>query len=308
MATLRNLDIGTLRTIITVVDMAGVTKAANKLNLTQSTVSMQVKRLEEVLGLSLVVRDGRNMRATQEGEQLVSYARKLVSMNDELVDRLTSQDIISELRIGIPFDIVEPHFPRILKQFVHTYPRVSVSLNAENTIPLLDRYNDGHLDLILTTELEAGVGATLLLERELVWTGAINGRAWMQDPLPIAFTQTCVFRKPAIAALDEAGIRWIDAVNSGANWDSGSIACSADLGIRADIKGFRPQGMEPVKDTLGKLPDLPKYCVNMYVANGPNQDIANVFSRLIKAAFTEEVGQDEDEPEGKNATTRRLAS
>jgi len=301
MNALRNLDIGTLRTIITVVDSAGVTKAANKLNLTQSTVSMQVKRLEDVLGMPLVVRDGRTMRATKEGEQLVSYARKLIAMNDEVVDRLTNRDTISELRIGVPLDIAEPHVPKILKQFVHTYPRVSVSLSADNTIKLLDDYQNGRHDVILTTESEARVGSTLLLERKLVWTGAVNGRAWMQDPLPLAFTQTCMFRKPAIDALDKAGIRWIDAVNTGSNWDSGSIACSADLGVRTDIEGFRAQGMAPVNDTLGKLPPLPNYCINMYVAEGPNQEMANVFSRLIKAAFAEEADRHQDSSDSSAA-------
>ena len=129
----RNLDIGTLRTLVSVVDLAGVTKAANKLNLTQSTVSMQLKRLEETLGRPLVVRDGRVMRATSQGEQLVSYARKLLAMNDEIVDRLTNSDSAGELRFGIPHDIVEPHIPGLLKKFVHRYPKVSVSLSVDNT-------------------------------------------------------------------------------------------------------------------------------------------------------------------------------
>ena len=283
----RNLDIGTLRTLVSVVDLAGVTKAANKLNLTQSTVSMQLKRLEETLGRPLVVRDGRVMRATSQGEQLVSYARKLLAMNDEIVDRLTNSDSAGELRFGIPHDIVEPHIPGLLKKFVHRYPKVSVSLSVDNTRMLLQEFNAGRFDIILTTELETGIGGTLLLERDLVWTGAIDGRAWQQDPLPLAFTETCMFRKPAIDALDKAGIIWTDAVDTGKNYDSGFIACAADLGVRADIEGFRAPGMEPVIDTTGRMPELPRYRMNMYVADGPNREIADVFSRLIRTAFAE---------------------
>lgn len=283
----RNLDIGTLRTLVSVVDLAGVTKAANKLNMTQSAVSMQIKRLEETLGLPLVVRDGRVMRATSQGEQLVSYARKLLAMNDEIVDRLTNSDSAGELRFGIPHDIVEPHIPGLLKKFVHRYPKVSVTLSADNTRTLLQEFNAGRFDIILTTELETGIGSTLLLERDLVWTGAIDGRAWQQDPLPLAFSETCIFRKPAIEALDNAGIIWTDAVDTGKNFDSGFIACAADLGVRADIEGFRAPGMAPVANTTGRLPDLPRYRVNMYIADGPNREIADVFSRLISQAFVE---------------------
>jgi len=282
---LRNFDIGTLRTLVTVVDLAGVTKAANQLNLTQSTVSMQLKRLEETLGMQLVVREGRSMTATQQGEQLVSYARKLVAMNDEAVDRLTNRDSGGELRFGVPHDIVEPHIPAILKQFVHAFPRVSVSLVVDNTRTLLPKFEAGLIDVVLTTELETNVGGTLLLERDLVWTGAIGGRAWMLDPLPLGFTESCVFRKPVISALDDAGIRWVDAVGLGQNYDSGSVACAADLGIRADIDGFLPPGMGPVSDTFGRLPKLPRYRMNMYISDGPNREIADVFSRLVRKAF-----------------------
>ncbi len=282
---LRNLDIATLRTLVTVVDSAGVTKAANKLNLTQSTVSMQLKRLEETIGMPLVAREGRAMIATPQGEQLISYARKLVAMNDEVIDRLINQNNDGELRFGVPHDIVEPHLPKILKEFVHAYPGVSVSLHVDNTNKLLPQFESGQLDVILTTELDTGIGGMLLMERELVWTGAINGRAWLMDPVPLGFTESCMFLKPAIAALDEAGIRWVNAVGSGQNYDSGSIACAADLGIRADIAGFKAPGMEPVEDTTARLPKLPHYRLNMYVADGPNREIADVFARLIRKTF-----------------------
>lgn len=85
-------------------------------------------------------------------------------------------------------------------------------------------------------------------------------------------------------------MRWINAVGSGQNFDSGSIACAADLGIRADIDGFRAPGMEPVNDTSARLPKLPHYRLNMYVADGPNREIADVFARLIRKSFADHNG------------------
>ncbi len=289
---LRNLDIGTLRTFITVVEMASVTRAANKLHLTQSTVSMQLKRLEEVIGVSLLTRDRRGMCTTSEGDQLLSNARRLVELNDQTMSLLLQHDDGGEVRFGVSMDIVEPHVPGILKQFVQTYPRASVRLFCKHSVKLLDRFTAGKLDVIITTELNTGPGCRKLLERDLVWTGAVHGRAWRQEPLPLAFTRICMFRKPAIAALDAAGLSWVNAVDAGNNFDSGAIACAADLGIRADIRGFRAPGMAEVIDTENRLPKLPTYFVNLYTAERvgtSNDKVIQEFSRLIESAFTLEL-------------------
>ncbi len=292
---LRNLDIGTLRTFITVVEMASVTRAANKLHLTQSAVSMQLKRLEEMLGVALLTRDSRGMCTTSEGDQLLSNARRLVELNDQTLSLLLQRDDGGEVRFGVSMDIVEPHVPGILKQFVQTYPRASVRLFCKHSAKLLDRFKAGKLDVIITTELETGPGCKKLLERDLVWTGAVHGRAWRQDPVPLAFTRICMFRKPAIAALDASGLSWINAVDAGNNFDSGAIACAADLGIRADIRGFRAPGMAEVIDTDSRLPKLPTYFVNLYTAERigtSNDKVIQEFSRLIESAFTLEHAKD----------------
>ena len=220
--------------------------------------------------------------------------------NDEALGRLLQRNDGGEVRFGVPNDIVEPHIPQILKQFVQTYPRASVRLFCKHTAKLQERFRAGKLDVIITTELDTGTGCRQLLERDLVWTGASHGRAWRQDPLPLAFTRICVFRKPAIAALDAAGISWVDAVDSGNNYDSGAVACAADLGIRADIRGFKARGMAEVDDTENRLPKLPTYFVNLYTAEsvgGANDKVIQEFARLIEDAFADELEKDRSESE-----------
>ena len=295
----RNLDIGTLRTFITVVEMAGVTRAANKLHLTQSAVSMQLKRLEELVGISLLTRDSRGMCATTEGMQLLSYAKKLVQVNDEALGRLLQRAEGGEVRFGVSNDIVEPHVPRILKQFVQNYPQVSVRLFCKHSAKLLERFKAGKLDVIITTELHSGQDCKQLLERDLIWTGAVRGNGWRQDTLPLAFTRLCMFRKPAIESLDAAGISWVDAVDSGNNFDAGAIACAADIGIRADIRGFKPRGMAEVDDTDNRLPNLPTYFLNLYTAEpvgSSNDKVIQEFARLVEDAFTVELEKDQPAP------------
>ena len=88
---MRNLDVTTLRSFVAVAELGGVTRAAGFLNLTQSAVSMQLKRLEELLNLSLIDRSSRSVSLTASGEQLLSYARRMVNLNDEVMSRLTDQ-------------------------------------------------------------------------------------------------------------------------------------------------------------------------------------------------------------------------
>ena len=114
---MRNLDVTTLRSFVAVADSGGVTRAAGLLHLTQSAVSMQLKRLEEMLGLDLLDRSGRGIALTASGEQLLTYARRMVSLNDEVITRLTDQAFEGEITLGVPHDIVYPFIPRILQQF-----------------------------------------------------------------------------------------------------------------------------------------------------------------------------------------------
>ncbi|MFK7997882.1 MAG: LysR family transcriptional regulator [Granulosicoccus sp.] len=290
---LRNLDIATLRTFVSVVETAGVTRAANKLHLTQSAVSMQLKRLEEMLGVTLFKRDSHGMHPTPAGEQLLSNARRLVALNDATLSEITQRSEGGEVRFGVSPDIVEPHVTGILKQFVQQYPRASVRLFCKHSLKLLERFRAGKLDVIITTELNTNSSCKNLVKRDLVWTGAIQGTAWRLDPLPLAFTRISAFKEPAIAALDAAGISWINAVDSGNNLESGAIVCAADLAIRADIHGFRAAGMAEVVDNDNRLPKLPSYFVNLYKAEGAGNDkLIEKFSKLVESAFTSE--QEED--------------
>src|SRR6056297_486294 len=161
---MRNLDITTLRALVAVADHGGVTRAAAILNLTQSAVSMQIKRLEEMLDLALFDRGHRRVSLTGPGEQLVRYARRILSLNDEAVARLTEDRYEGELRLGVPHDIVYPVVPRVLKQFNAAYPRINVHLRSSSTMRLHEEFARGEVDVILTTEESLRPGGETLTE------------------------------------------------------------------------------------------------------------------------------------------------
>ena len=124
----RNLDMTALRSFVTVAEAGGVTRAAGVLNLTQSAVSMQLKRLEEALDLQLLDRSARTIGLTAQGEQLLGYGRRMIAMNDEIYRKLTAQEFEGELKLGVPHDIIYPTVPRILKQVAADFPRMRVRL------------------------------------------------------------------------------------------------------------------------------------------------------------------------------------
>ena len=279
----RHLDLTALRSFAATVDAGGVTRAATQLNLTQSAVSMQLKRLEESLGLALFDRSGRTVALTAQGEQLLGYARRLLALNDEAWGRMTDQAFEGELTLGVPQDIMYPNIPRVLRQFSREYPRVKVLLTSDLTVDLRHRFARREIDVILTTEEEAGPGGETLLREPLVWVGALGGQAWRSRPLRFGSTSRCVFRRPAIEALDRAGIRWELAVDS-VSCSAVEVSVSADLGVFVQLASSIPARCELIRHG-GAMPELPEYLINLYVGDGPRAGLAEALARCVRQNY-----------------------
>ncbi len=280
---MRNLDVTTLRSFVAVADTGGVTRAAGFLHLTQSAVSMQLKRLEDMLGLDLLDRSGRTVALTASGEQLLTYARRMVSLNDEVITRLTDQAFEGAITIGVPQDIVYPAIPRVLQQFNVAFPRVRVQLVTTFTRSLKEEFAKGELDLILTTENDAVAEAETIAERPLRWIGAPGGSAWRQRPLRIAFCRYCTFRPRVIEALDGAGINWEMAVDTESDRTI-EATVTADLAVHSVIEGTEPGHLTQI-DHGGALPDLPVQKINLYGADERKGEVINAMASLLRRAF-----------------------
>jgi DNA-binding transcriptional LysR family regulator len=280
----RNLDLTALRSFVAVADTGGVTRAAGMLNLTQSAVSMQLKRLEESLNLSLLDRSARTIGLTPAGEQLVGYARKMLKTNDEVLNRLTATEFEGELKLGVPHDIIYPAVPVVLKRFAAEFPRMHVRLISAPTRKLLDMFGRGEVDLILTTEETCGAGGQVLVELPLQWVGAVDGQAWRKSPLPVAFCSICIFRSGVLQALNRNGIEWHMAVDSEMD-NAIEAAVSADLAVSVALKGSLPPHSEVI-DHGGLLPDLKPQNINLYLLKSedhPSVAMANIIQRCYAA-------------------------
>ena len=280
---MRNLDITTLRSFVAVAESGGVTRAAGFLHLTQSAVSMQLKRLEDVLGLDLMDRSGRTIALTASGEQLLVYARRMVALNDEVITRLTDQAFEGEITLGVPHDIVYPAIPRVLKQFHAAFPRVKVQLVSSYTRSLLDEFSKGNCDMILTTESGNQAGSETLCTKPLVWIGAPGGSAWRQRPLKLAFGRQCTFRPRVVESLDTADIPW-DVIVETESDRTIEATVSADLAVHAMIEGTEPPHLDRI-DHSGGLPDLPVQQINLYGAGGSKDVVHDSLADMLRGAF-----------------------
>ena len=279
----RNLDMTSLRSFTMVVDVGGVTRASGLLNLTQSAVSMQIKRLEENLGQELFSRVARKLALTPEGEQLLSYARRMIALNDEALARLTDAAFEGELRLGVPHDIVYPQMPGILKTLARDYPRVRIKLASTYTLALKQGFARGDYDLILTTEETPGSGGEVLTRRDLVWVGAPDGTAWQRRPLRLGFKDTCIFRPLAQAALDAAGLAW-DMGYDGECEQVIEATVAADLAVSVRMRGAIPVGAEVIEGA-NALPELESLAICLYDAGRQKGPVVDALRAQICRAY-----------------------
>ena len=279
----RNLDLSALRSFVTVADVGGVTRAAGFLNLTQSAVSMQIKRLEESLGLSLFLRAARKLALSPEGEQLLSYGRRMLALNDEALSLLSSTACEGEIRLGVPHDVVYPAIPGILRRMAQCYPRVRINLVSSFTLLMKQEFGRGGFDVMLTTEEAPDPAAEVLSSRGLVWVGAHEGNAWQRRPLRLGFKDTCIFRGRAQAALEAAGIPW-ELATGGESEQAVEATVAADLAVSVRMLGSIPEGMEPIAGE-NQLPPVGEMKLGLYRATRRSDEAVDHLVGELRCAY-----------------------
>ncbi len=198
-----NLDVDLLKTFLAIADNGSFTKAAEEVHKTQSAVSMQMKRLEELVGTPLFARDGRMSRFTPDGERLVDYARRIVAINDEAIYAFAKPDLTGTIKFGTPDDYAEKFLPEILARFARTHPMVTVNVDCVGSGELFERCKRSELDLALVTFGCEIVTDEPVRREKLVWVTSTRHHAHMADVLPLAVSHAgCGWRSMVLRALD----------------------------------------------------------------------------------------------------------
>lgn len=250
-----NLDIDLVRTFATVARLGSFTQAADRLGRQQSTISLQIARLETAVDTKLLERSPRSVRLTTEGELFLDYAQRMLDLNDEAVSRFSEPLMTGVVRLGTPEDFATRHLPDVLARFAQAYPSVTLEVTCDLTLILVDRFRKGDFDLVLVKQEPTVKAQGIRVWREpLVWVCGSRDFLDHEGPVPLVVSPPpCVYRKRAITALDRARKAWRISYTCGAL--SGTLAAvKAGLGIAVLPKDMVPDGLHAVGGT--RLPDL----------------------------------------------------
>jgi len=248
------LDLDLLRSFVTIAEAGGFTRAAERLLRTQSTISLQMKRLEAQLGRRLLDRTPRSLRLTPDGEILLPEARQLLALHDAILARNAEGSIEGTIRLGTPEDFATSHLPGVLARFAQSHPKIALEVTCDLTLNLVERFRAGEFDLVLVKREISGEAGGLRVWREpLVWVSG-EGPLPEGSHLPLVVSPApCVYRKRATESLDRAGKLWRVAYTCGSL--AGALAAvKAGLGIAVLPKNMVPHGFRIVDGA--SLPDL----------------------------------------------------
>jgi DNA-binding transcriptional LysR family regulator len=226
------LDLDLLRSFVSVVDTGGFTRAGERVHRTQSTVSQQIRRLEEAFGRPLLHRDGKRITPTEGGERLLSYARRLLALAEEARDVVSRPTGDGVVRLGIPEDFAAYRLTEMLSDFARSRPGLRLHVRCGKSDQLRSALERRDLDLaLLKRDMEEAGGIAAWPER-LHWvTSRCHPIDFRRDSLPLAvFEQGGLYRNRAINALETIGRAWHIAYTS-PNVFGIQAAVSAGLGI-----------------------------------------------------------------------------
>jgi DNA-binding transcriptional LysR family regulator len=287
------LDADLLRAFVLIAEGRSFTEAAEMLGRTQSAVSMQIKRLEETLGQKVLSRGkGGDVVLTPHGEFLLTHARQILSLNDEVVQMFRAPALAGTVRLGTPDDYAFGYLPPILKRFADTHPAVQVDVLCAPSNELIAHLKDGELDLTLSSEGHQPKNwPTVQLWRgPLVWVTSSRHAPHRLDPLPLALAQVdtnasrnCDWARAATAALDRAGRRYRMAYSSGSQVGTHAPVL-AGLAVTVSTLSWLPDGLRPMRADEG-LPPLPEFGIVLLKGRRPRQPMTDALAAQIEAGF-----------------------
>lgn len=275
-----NLDLDLLRAFVTVADTGSFTRAGVRLGRSQPAISLQIRRLEDQVGVELFSRNARDVVLTGEGQALLPSAHALLRLNDEIVAGLSEGDVEGEVRFGAPEDIATAFLPRILGDFARSHPKVNLAVTCDYTANLLDQLSKGALDLALIKREPMGPDLGVRVWREpLVWVAADTALAKTAILPLITAPAPDIYRKRALAALTEQGIAFRIAYTS-PSLAGQHAALRAGLGVGVLSATMTPKDLVTLSPESG-LPDLHETEIALIRARGARSSAADLLSEQV---------------------------
>lgn len=278
------LDIDQLRTFVAIADSGSFTRAADVVHKTQSAVSMQMKRLEERVGRAVFERDGRASKLTDDGERLLDYARRIVRLNAECVAAFNESDLTGRVRLGLPDDYAECYLPEIFARFAHANPRAEVTVVCEPTPNLVERVQNGDLDLAIITQCDPRASAEIVRVEQLLWVTSARHGTHEETPVPLALGRpSCSWRQSATDALESVGRPFRVLFVS---WHSTAVGAAVNAGLAVSVlpESALRSGMRVLGPSDG-FPALPSSRIGLVRGRREENALADALAVQIRQSL-----------------------
>lgn len=287
------LDPRLLRSFVTICDAGGFTRAAEILNMTQSTISQQLARLEEGLGHALIDRSARPIRPTTAGERLLGHARRILALQTEAETLLRDPVGSAAIRIGVPEDIASADMARVFKSFAASHRQFRLDVTAGLSRDLMQRYRSSEFDIVVVKERVPEPDCRAAFPEPLGWFESADAPAQWPDPVPlVAFPPGGLYREAMFAAIERENRRWYVAF-SGSSLRGVEVAVAAGLGL--SLLPVHAVTLGGLRQNRGLAPE-PAMAVTLYAWEnaGAIADLAaemtGVLARRAKGATRPEAG------------------
>ena len=275
------LDIESVRTFLAVLDHGGMTRAAEHLDLSQSSVSWKIKRLEAKVGRPLLIRDGHTIRPSFEGRNLIDDARQMVELHDRAVNRLLSPDLSGIVRVGSNEGLDASQMAGVLGRFQRQNPRAAIEFVVDRTGELMRKVDGGSIDIaLIQVDTESRRTDDISLGADhLIWA---SGRTTTFDegiaPL-VTFGENCFYRPLSEPLLSDAGIKHTVAISV---QSSAGVRAAIEAGLGVGVLARRHVYGEVIEwPRSAQLPDLPHVEQVARLSPGANSDLADALLESI---------------------------
>lgn len=205
-----NLPIDLLRAFVTVIDLGGYTRAAEVLHRTQPAVSLQMRRLEDLLGRPLIGFEGRELKLSESGETLAIYARQLLRINDEVVAKLAGRKSTGALRVGLPTDFAVAFLQETIADFARRNPFATLEITCDLSTKIREHLHRNELDIaVAILAPDSNPYLVRVWEEQPIWVATRADPIHELDPVPLAtHPEGCEYRRRMISALRSVGREW----------------------------------------------------------------------------------------------------
>ncbi|WP_333824620.1 LysR substrate-binding domain-containing protein [Pinisolibacter sp.] len=288
---MRSIPTDLLRAFVTIIDLRGFTRAGERLGRTQPAISLQMKRLRDLLGVQLFAEDSGGSQLTEEGELVAGYARQILTLNDEMMLRLQARDSRGKLRLGIPNDYADHFLPKLIAGLPRDLSGIAFDVVCDVSHELLKGLREGRFDIVVAMTPDGPAEGAFMTWREpLAWVGGPSaaGQPTPGEPLRIVcYPEGCLYRRNMLTALQREG-RTFEIVYSSPSLAGIDAAVRTGFGVTVLARRIVPDKLKVYGAKAG-LPRLADAVVGIYINPRARSTVAQSFAARFADMFVEGV-------------------